>query len=44
MVTVECTFEGIEHAHGTAAAGGIAGNLNLIGRGNRGGGLFSVRL
>lgn len=38
------TFEGIEDAHGATGGSRVAGNLDLIGGGNGGCWLFSVRL
>ena len=38
------TFQSIEHAHRATGGGRVSGNLNLVGRGDRGCGLFSVRL
>lgn len=43
---VERTFQGVEDRHGSRGCGSIAGDFDLIGRGDfdRGSGLFSVRL
>jgi hypothetical protein len=38
------TFQSIEHTHGATGSSSISSNLNLIGGGDGGSGLFSVRL